>query len=186
VRKSLKSELEISNGSIEDFYKLYSKNMRDLGTPTHSKEFFDHVISEFGEKANILVVVYKSEPVAAAILLCFKDTMISGWAASDKKHRNLNPNNLLYWSAIKLACEEGYTVFDFGKSIKDSGTYKFKKPWGAEPCQLYYSYYLKSPRKNIPDTSTLNAKRQVFSKIYRGIPLTMANFIGPMLRRNFS
>lgn len=186
IRKSLNSELTISNGSVEEFYGLYSKNMRDLGTPTHSKEFFNSVIMEFKENAEILVVKKNNVPISAAILLYFKDIVISGWAASDREYRNFSPNNLLYWHAIKTACEKGYKSFDFGRSIVGTGTYNFKMPWGAQPNQLYYNYYLNSSNKLIPNTSTLNNKRKIFTGIYKKVPLAVANLVGPVLRRNFA
>jgi FemAB-related protein (PEP-CTERM system-associated) len=181
VRKSLKSDLEMSNGSVEDFYNLYSKNMRDLGTPTHNKEFFSAIISEFRDKAYILTVRHNGKSVSAAILLYFKDTVISGWAASDRKYKDLNPNNLLYWSAIKMACEKGYKFFDFGRSIEGSGTYRFKKPWGAEENHLQYEYYLNTI-KHMPDTSQANANRKLFAWIWQTLPLSLTNAIGPKLR----
>lgn len=184
AKKSLKSELEVSNGNIEDFYKLYSKNMRDLGAPPHSKEFFNNVILEFGKHAKVITILHKGKPVSSAILLCFRDTVISGWAASDRIYNKLNPNNLLYWTAIKEACENGYQYFDFGRSIYDSGTYNFKKPWGVTSCQLQYVYYL-NRAKNIPDTSQSNLKRQKFAKVWSKMPLSLTNYIGPKLRGGF-
>jgi FemAB-related protein (PEP-CTERM system-associated) len=183
IRNSLKSKLEISEGSIEDFYKLYSKNMRYLGTPTHSRKFFNNVISEFRGKADILTVQLMGEPVSASILLHFKDTIISGWAASAREYREFSPNNLLYWDAIKSACEKGYKYFDFGRSIKDSGTYRFKKPWGAEEKQLQYAYYL-NRIKHIPDISQANLSRRRFAKLWKALPLPLTNILGTKLRGN--
>jgi serine/alanine adding enzyme len=183
IRKSLNSELETYNGSVKEFYKLYSKNMRDLGTPTHSKEFFSNVVSEFKENAEILSVRQNCKPVSAAILLYFRDIVISGWAASDREFRNFSPNNLLYWSAIKNACEKGYKFFDFGRSIKGSGTYGFKKPWGAEEKQLQYLYYLNGIRQ-IPDSSQANLERQLFARVWQTLPISITNALGTKLRGN--
>jgi FemAB-related protein (PEP-CTERM system-associated) len=183
IRNSLKYNLEINEGSIEDFYKLYSKNMRSLGTPTHSRKFFNTVISEFRGKADIQIVQLMGEPVSAAILLYFKDTVISGWAASAREYREFSPNNLLYWDAIKSACEKGYKYFDFGRSIEGSGTYRFKKPWGAQEKQLQYVYYLNRV-KYMPDTSQANLKRRQFAKLWQALPLSLTNALGTKLRRN--
>ena len=71
AKKSLKSELEVSNSNVEDFYKLYSKNMRDLGSPSHSKEFFNNVILESGKLAEIIAVSHRGKPVSSAILFLF-------------------------------------------------------------------------------------------------------------------
>lgn len=183
IRKSLNSKLEISKGSADEFYKLYSKNMRDLGTPTHSREFFNAIVSESKGSAEILTVRCNGVSISAAILLHFKDTVISGWAASDRKYSNLNPNNLLYWSAIKNACEDGYKFFDFGRSIQDSGTHRFKKPWGAEEKYLQYEYYLNGI-EHMPDTSQANLKRKQFARIWKTLPLILTNALGTRLRGN--
>ena len=185
IRKALKSNLEISHdNNIKEFYKLYTKNMRNLGTPPHSYAFFKNLLLEFHEHAKIVRVQYQGLTIASLFLFSFKHTVISGWAASDKAYQKFNPNNLLYWEVIKWSCEEGYKYFDFGRSIYDSGTFRFKKPWGAEPEQLRYQYYLCNI-KNMPDTSQSNLKRQRFAKVWRKIPLPIANILGSKVRGSF-
>ena len=39
---------------------------------------------------------------------------------------------LLYWEVLKLAIDRHYRVFDFGRSSRDSGTFRFKQQWGAQ------------------------------------------------------
>ena len=183
IRKALKSNLEIrSDNNIGDFYRLYTKNMRDLGTPPHSYAFLKNLLHEFPEHTKIVRVQYPGTTIASLFLVSFKHTMISGWAASDRAYQNFNPNNLLYWGVIKSGCEEGYKYFDFGRSIYDSGTFRFKKPWGAEPEQLCYQYYLCN-MKNMPDTSQSNPKRQRFVKFWRKLPIRLATTAGPLIRK---
>lgn len=184
VRKSIKTKLEISDGQVKDFYNIYSKNLRDLGTPPHDRKFFEIVKSEFGTEMEIIMVRHISKPIASAILLKFKNTVISGWAASDRNYSELNPNNFLYWNAIKDSCEKGYDFFDFGRSLNDSGTYKFKKAWGAEEKQLHYEYYLNKMKK-LPDTSQTNSKRQSFAKFWKIMPLSVTNLFCGKLRGRF-
>ena len=184
IRKAIKSGVKIANDShIEEFYGLYTRNMRDLGTPPHSFAFFKNLLHEFPEHTRVVSVKYDGVSVAAMLLLYFKDTIISGWAASDRRYRNVNPNNLLYWEVIKAGCEAGYKYFDFGRSLRGSGTFKFKKPWGGKIKQLYYQYHLFNNRKNMPDTSQLNPKRRKFAGIWRKMPLKLATAIGPLIRR---
>lgn len=185
IRKALKSNLEIrTDTNIKEFYKLYTKNMRDLGTPPHSLAFFTNLLQEFTEYAKIVTVHYNGTCIAGLFLLFFRDTIISGWAASDRAYQKFQPNNLLYWEVIKHGCEEGYEYFDFGRSIYDSGTFKFKKPWGGEAEQLYYEYYLNAIN-NMPDNSQLNTKRQKFAITWKKLPVRIANSIGPFLRKSF-
>ena len=183
IRKAIKSGVKIANDShIEEFYGLYTRNMRDLGTPPHSFAFFKNLLHEFPEHTRVVSVKYDGVSVAAMFLLYFKDTIISGWAASDRKYRKINPNNLLYWEVIKAGCESGYKYFDFGRSLKGSGTFNFKKPWGGEIKQLHYQYHLCN-KKNIPDTSQSNPKRQKFARVWKKMPLKLTTAIGPLMRK---
>ncbi|MFW6194544.1 MAG: FemAB family XrtA/PEP-CTERM system-associated protein [Halobacteriota archaeon] len=182
VRKAYKSNLECSLCSLKQFYDLYLKNMKLLGTPAHPCDFFSKLMKEFPDKSTIFGVEYNDKVVSSTILLSFKDTLISGWTASDKEYSNLNPNNLLYWEVIKYACEQGYSYFDFGRSLVDSGTYQFKKPWGGDIINLSYQYY---GRKKIPDTSQTNPKRRKFASLWRKTPSPLANLLNPRLRGHF-
>ena len=186
TRKAINSgvEIKMGNNHCRNFFHMYSINMRNLGAPVHAYSFFANLLSEFPEQTEISVIMYEGKVIAGAFLLDFKDTIISGWASSDKSYKNFNPNNLLYWEIIKKGCQEGYKYFDFGRSIADSGTYRFKKPWGAEVTQLHYQYYLNRTKK-IPDTSQINNKRKMFAKIWRRMPVLLTERIGPLLRGNF-
>ena len=161
---------------------MYAKNLRDLGTPVHSTNFFKNILVEFPQ-SEVMIAKYKGIVIAGMLLLRFKNIIISGWAGSLRNYLKLCPNNLLYWNAIKAGCETGFHYFDFGRSIPQSGTFRFKKAWGGEPKQLYYQYYLKMSR--IPDTSQSNSKRKIFANIWRCLPISVVNTLGPKLRKNF-
>jgi hypothetical protein len=40
---------------------------------------------------------------------------------------------ILYWAVLEFACQGGYHRFDFGRSTRDQGTFRFKQQWGAAP-----------------------------------------------------
>jgi FemAB-related protein (PEP-CTERM system-associated) len=183
IRKALRSDLEISwDNNLKEFYSIYSKNMRELGSPPHSYTFFNNLMHEFSNHVKIIRVQMDSRTIGALFLISFKHTLISGWAASDKTYQKFNPNNLLYWEVIRYGCEKDYKFFDFGRSTFNSGTFNFKKPWGAEPKQLCYRYYL-SNMKKIPDTSQSNPKRQIFAKVWRRLPLRLTTMAGSYIRK---
>jgi len=186
TRKAMKSGLGVMTGAdyLRDFYRIYARNMRDLGAPVHAYSFYANLLGEFPEQTGIVVVRCDGQVIAGTFLLYFKDTVISGWASSDKSYQRFNPNNLLYWEVIKDSCEVGYEYFDFGRSIADSGTYRFKKPWGAEVVQLCYQYYLNKATK-MPDTSQTSPTRKMFAEVWRRIPVSIAERVGPRLRRSF-
>lgn len=185
IKHSIENNLVVSSSSnyLDDFYKIYSHNMRDLGTPVHSFAFFKNLLKEFPENTNIAIVRYNDIPIAAVLLLYFKDTVIYGWGSSDRKYSKYSPNYILFWELIKQSCKGKFNYFDFGRSQKEDGTYLFKTGWGAQPKQLYYQYHLYKSR-NIPDLSKSNTKRQKFANLWKNLPVYLTNIIGPKIRCN--
>jgi FemAB-related protein (PEP-CTERM system-associated) len=185
TRKAMKSGLifSLDREHLHDFYNLYAFNMRELGTPVHKYGFFLNLLDEFPEKVYLANVHLENKIIAGAIILTFKDTMISGWAASDSRFLNMNPNNILYWETIKYGCENGYKYFDFGRSVKGSGTYNFKKKWATIPKQLYYSFYLNKARE-IPRVDPHNPKYEKSIKRWRRLPFWITKILGPRIRKH--
>lgn len=185
IGNAMKNNLVITTNPIyiNEFYKLYSNNMKDLGTPVHSYTFFKNLLEEFSENTNITIVQYNNIPIAAVLLLYFKDVVIYGWGSSDRKYLQYSPNYILFWELIKQSCEKKYNYFDFGRSQKTDGTFLFKKGWGGEPRQLYYQYYSKNS-KRAPDMSKSNSTRQKFAMLWKNLPIPIANKLGPFLRSN--
>jgi len=184
IRKAYKSNLKFTNCGLKEFYKLYTGNMKHLGAPPHSYNFFENLMKEFPRDTIISGTVHDGITIASTFLLSFKDTLISGWTASDRKYSLFNPNNFLYWEVIKFACYNGHRYFDFGRSLINSGTFRFKKPWGANQIHLRYMYYLIKLKKVI-DSSQANPSREKFSKVWRKLPIVVTNSLGPKLRKNF-
>lgn len=185
VRKASKSGLEIKTGGMEEidrFYKVYAVNMRDLGVPSHGKKFFRDIVSEFPDKTRIFSVVNGDETVASGFTFGFKDKLEIPWASSIRKYNSLCPNHLLYWEIVRYACSDGYSYFSFGRSLKDSGTFRFKKQWGTEPRQLYWQYCLLNGN-GLPQTNPQNSKYSMAIKLWQRTPLFMTKIIGPRLMR---
>jgi hypothetical protein len=79
---------------------------------------------------------------------------------------------------MRYAREQGYKIFDFGRSKRGTGAFDFKRHWGFEPEPLHYQYYL--PKGGlIPDINPLNPKLKIFISLWKKFPLPIANFFGP-------
>ena len=129
---------------IERYYKLHLMTRKRQGTPSQSFKFFKSVFENIIEKnLGIVSLVYKGNtPVAGGVYLHFNKTFTHKYSASDYSYWKMQPNNLLMYEMIKYAVENGFKVFDFGKTdLKNEGLRKFKSGWGAEEKPLYYSYY---------------------------------------------
>lgn len=58
---------------LDSFYRVFSRNMRDLGTPVYSKAFFKNILAAFPESSWICTVYQGSLPVASGFLIGFKE-----------------------------------------------------------------------------------------------------------------
>lgn len=187
IRRPIKEDMYAKKGGadlLEEFYRIFTINMRDLGTPPLPKGFFNDILTRFPENAFIVIVSSKDgQSVAAAFLLKYKDTFEIPWASTIRKYNRFSPNMLLYWESIQLAIEQNCRFFDFGRCSPDSGTYRFKKQWGAEEKQLYW-YYILPENAKLPEINPENPKLKMFIRIWQKTPLFLTTFLGPKIIKN--
>jgi len=186
VRKAQKSGLTASAGGAErldDFYGIFARNMRDLGTPVYGRAFFDSVLRGCGESARVIVAEQNGTPVAAAITLSHRSTIEVPWASSLGEFRSLCPNHMLYWFIIEWAIEHHFEFLDFGRSTPDEGTFHFKRQWGALPSPLCWEYRLLR-HAALPDQSPKNPKFRTAIEAWKRCPLWLTNTLGPHIVRS--
>ncbi|MEO8443854.1 MAG: FemAB family XrtA/PEP-CTERM system-associated protein [Gammaproteobacteria bacterium] len=165
------------------FYAVFARNMRDLGTPVYARSFFTTVARELPEFVDVVIVELAGKPVAAGFLIHFAGRTEIPWASSLRSVNRLGVNMLLYWACLQRAIERGSTVFDFGRSTVDSGTYQFKRQWGAEPVPHYWHYWLRGGGE-LPRLNPSNPKFALAIAAWQRLPLWLANGLGPHIVRN--
>lgn len=182
IRKAEKSGLRADFGLhyLSEFYRVFVRNIRDLGTPVFSAQFFKNILEVFSDRVNLLVLKMNEQVVSGMLLFRFKDVLSEPWVSSLREYNKFYVNNLLYWKAIEYAGRNGFAWFDFGRSTVESGTYDFKLQWGAKPVPLYYQYQLNKARA-VPMVDAHNNKYQFFIDIWKKLPLFAANFVGPKI-----
>jgi FemAB-related protein (PEP-CTERM system-associated) len=186
VRKAQKSGLTYHTGGAElldQFYGVFARNMRDLGTPVYGRALFEEVLAAFPTRARIHVVRHGDVPVAGGVTYRTGDRIEVPWASSIRDFNSLCPNHLLYWSAIEGAAAAGCRVFDFGRSTPHEGTYRFKEQWGATALPLCWEYHLASGG-DLPDTGASNPKFSLAVSMWKKLPVGVASGIGPMIVRS--
>jgi FemAB-related protein (PEP-CTERM system-associated) len=186
IRRPAKEGLVSRVGSREllpDFYHVFGRNMRDLGSPVHSRELFEKVIQFFPQKTRI-VMVYGPDgtPMAGSLVIGHRDTLSNPWASALREYSRLSPNMLLYWSMLAHACERGYRFFDFGRSTPHEGTYRFKKQWGASPRPLTW-YTIRPDGGEIAEHGMSPGRFQWAIECWKKLPLPLARRLGPLIRR---
>ena len=186
VKRPMKDGLISKIGGLElldNFYDIFLINMRDLGSPVHSKKLIYNVLKEFPEKAKIVAVYKDGQPLAASIIVGFKDTLENPWASSLRQFSRLNPNMLLYWTMLEYACDNGFKYFDFGRSSPDEGTYKFKKQWGSKPENLHWHNIFLNGKPISEDTDE-KSKFDKAIQYWQKLPVSVTKIIGPMIRKH--
>lgn len=189
IKKPIQDGLKAKMGGVElvdEFYQVFSENMRNLGSPVHSRKWVHAVVSKFDERAKVCVI-YTPDGVAAAagIALFHNETVSIPWASSLGCFKRLNANMLLYWSFLSFAADRKFKYFDFGRSTPGEGTYKFKEQWGAKPQELTWMTIPSEAHQGSYDFPMPITRKQV-AEIWKRMPLGVCNFVGPFLRRQIS
>lgn len=189
IRKAEKNGLNYVLGSnqtlLDDFYQVFVCNMRKLGSPVHSKLWFQHLYEQY-QNDMLISVVYKDKlPIGGGIVLLTANKACIPWASTLAEYNKLAPNMLLYWSILQHLSDNEYSQFDFGRSSFGEGTFKFKQQWGAEPVALNWHLPgdLPSPLNESDGTNNL---RQLVETAWSYLPLSLTTWLGPKVRKYIS
>lgn len=189
IRKAEKNGLTFRMGrdksALEQFYHVLSSNMRDIGSPVHSKQWFESIRKRYAQDMAIGIVCKDEIPVGAGMLLFLENKAAIPWASTLSKYNHLAPNMLLYWGLLKYATDRHCTVFDFGRSSYGEGTYKFKKQWGARAVPLEWKIYSVGGKLTAAKGGSKRMRR-IFESLWRRLPLQISNVLGPYIRKYIS
>lgn len=168
---------------LDDYYRVFSTHMRDLGTPVYSKQFFANILEALPDNSHIVVVSVNKKPVSTAFLLGHRDMMEIPWASTLRQANPMNINVWMYRSILGYAIQNGFSYFDFGRSTIDAGTYRFKKQWGAMPVEHHWYYWMKDA-KELPELNPDNPKYKLLINVWKRLPVFISNLIGPHVIKN--
>lgn len=178
INKTYKNNLKITiSNNLESmalFYDVYCRNMLRLGSPPLSNKFFNNLLKEykFGE-VQIFLVKFERKVIGGSVVLSYNNFAEDCWLSTLSEYNHLYTSVLLYWEMIKHCITKEKKYFSFGRSTKDSSLAHFKRQWNPIEKQLYFSY---SEQQNF------SLKKITFlPKIWKLLPLKIANFIGPKI-----
>lgn len=186
IKRPKKEGAEVKQGGIElldDFYSVFCRNMRDLGTPVYSKSWFEAILRAFPDECHLVVVTLENQPVAACFLIRHGQTIDIPWASSLREANRFGVNMLQYWEALEYSIEQGCKYFDFGRSNKGAPTVRFKKQWGAEEKQLHWYQWTPEQTETVR-IDPHSGKFSLATKVWQKLPLPLANALGPMIVKN--
>ena len=184
VRKASKCGVTVQSGAeyLGEFYDIYSRNLRDMGTPVLTSKFFDCMVDAFPEHVRVYRATHQGKTIGAKIILIDGDTCYFVWVASIRKHLNYAPVHALNWKAIEDACAAGCRQVDFGRSTAESSHQDFKKYWGVESYTLPWAYQLLNCQTT-PGLNKENPKFDLAMALWKKLPVFVSRLIGPPIAR---
>jgi FemAB-related protein (PEP-CTERM system-associated) len=187
IRNAQKHGLTDFTGGAEllsVLYPIYSHSVRNLGTPVFPRRLFQELLEEFPRDSRILVAERDGKAVSAVLAFFHAGHVLPHYAGTLHEAYRYSGSDYMYWSLMRVAADRGSTVYDFGRSKRETGAFEFKKHWGLEPTPLAYQYLLLRD-KTIPDLSPKNPRFSLAIRAWRRLPLPVAERIGPRVVRFF-
>ncbi|MGH7247572.1 MAG: GNAT family N-acetyltransferase, partial [Pseudomonadota bacterium] len=183
IRRPLKDGITMRFGEdqVAPFFAVFAQHMRDLGTPTQSRRFFDAIAKEFGESSWFGCAYLGNVAVAAGCALHWDAEVEMTWASSLVAYKRSSPNMLLYWTFIERAIREGIKTFNFGRCTPESGTHRFKRQWGTRDEVLWW--YGLSNNAGGKTPSPDDARYAWGPTLWKRLPTSLATAIGPRIVR---
>lgn len=179
-------ELVVSTAAEESdsFYRLLLQTRRRHGVPIQPRRFFTWLWADMLDRGLGFAVIarLRGRPIAGAVFLSSRQTVVYKYGASDVRFWQLRPNNAVMWAAIEWALERGCAQFEFGRTdIQNHGLREFKARWGAVEAPLVYSTLGGS--SGLPGTGRAGA---LLGKVIRRSPPIVCRSLGELLYRHFA
>jgi len=168
---------------LRRFYAMQLETRRRKGIPVQPRKFFDllgkHILAQ---GLGFVLLAYKDvQCLAGGLFLHWQQTLTYKYAASSGEDQQYRPNNLLSWTAMRWGCENGYTVFDLGRTeLENAGLRRFKNGWGAEESPLIYSMLSAAP-PSASDSKLMSLMEPLIQKA----PPWVCRAAGELLYRHF-
>lgn len=179
VRRPRKEGMEVRFGrdELDAFYRVFSVNMRDLGTPVLPRAFFDAAARAFGDRMwTATVRSADGEPVAGGCGFLYRGEFEMTWASSLREYQQYTVNEFLYWSFMERLVEEGADTFNFGRCTPGSGTHRWKRKWRGRDVPLPWLQWTPAATPS-PERPLYRAATWLWSRL----PVAVTNRIGPHL-----
>jgi lipid II:glycine glycyltransferase (peptidoglycan interpeptide bridge formation enzyme) len=167
IRLAARKGVMVREGTSEDlpdFYRLMQITSERDRFGIHSESYYEVVYQLFAPRglAKLFLATFEDKVLAGLMAFAFGQRAWYMYGASSNEHRNLMPNHLLQWEAIKWAKERGCLTYDMWgvpdeeeevlerEFLKRSGglwgVYRFKRGFGGQVVHYLGAYdYVYSP-----------------------------------------
>ncbi len=175
------AELKVGLDQVDGFYDVYSRNMRDLGTPVLPRKFFERIAAAFPSTVLFAALYLQGAPICGQCSFLWRDTLEMVWGSSVREYNRLKPTTYMHWAFMELAIQRGLKLFDFGRCTPGSGTHVFKSQWGGRDVPLPWLVWSRGAADSPPSPD--RPLYRLAASAWSRLPLSVANRAGPILSR---
>ncbi len=168
---------------LDDLVRMFHVNKRNLGSPGLPPKLFTSLCDEFGDAVTVHLVRRGREPLAAVMSFLWRGTVYAYYAGTaEGADRAYSASNFMYMALREWAVEAGFRTFDFGRSRRDSGAYRFKTHQGFEGRDLAYRFHLVRDQ-GLPTFTPSNPRTKVLRDTWSRLPLWATRRLSTALAR---
>jgi FemAB-related protein (PEP-CTERM system-associated) len=184
ARNKYKLTVSVDDDHLPEVWRLYAISMRRLASLNYPYSFFERLVTQTPGKHWVSLVRWKGRPVAGLVTFLFKDRVLPYFIGTTDDAKRCSAANYIYLTVMERAVQEGYRVFDFGRTRRDNGgSFAFKRFQGFEPRPLGYQVYT-APGADTPNLSPDNPKFNLTRRVWSHLPLCVTRPLGAALARH--
>ncbi|GCE25684.1 hypothetical protein KDA_11680 [Dictyobacter alpinus] len=140
LRKGVQIRVASSPADVEAWYALLQTTGERDQFGIHSLTYYQQAWKVFApdDRLRLLLAEYDGQLLAGIVVVVLAGQAIYLYGASSNAQRQLMPNYVLQWEAIRWAKQRGARLYDFwGIPATDAedeamaGVYRFKRGWGG-------------------------------------------------------
>lgn len=181
-RAKVKAVWESSQLRLRDFYELMVRTRARHCLPPQPYKWFKNVLECMGNDAELGVLYVEKTPVAAVLVLHFKDVTYFKYGCSDARYHGLGTMPYLLWQAVVKAKLRGSSFFDLGRTGSDEhGLLIFKNRWTQLRQTL--TYWVSSTRER-SFASSKDSELVLIKRVCSFLPQRLLAVAGAMIYRH--
>jgi CelD/BcsL family acetyltransferase involved in cellulose biosynthesis len=166
---------------LKDFYQLLVRTRARHNLPPQPYAWFRNLVDGMGSALDLRIAYMEQIPVAAVLILHFKDKSYYKYGCSDERFHHLGSIPFLLWRAILNAKSIGSRTFDLGRTAVDQhGLLEFKKHWA--PVSGSSTYWKFPPGPSL--SSSLGWNLNFVKSVCAYVPTRLLRIAGTALYRH--
>ena len=170
IKRAKQEQVTQRSGASEEllsqFYALLTFTRKRQRTLIQPIEWYLNLVKYLRDALQIRIAYKNSLPIAAIIVLRFRNTVVYKYGASDRGLANLGAMPFLFWKLMQEAKGDGVDELDMGRSDHDAiGLSTFKRRCGATESRITYWRQGTGPVASFSGTRMGRIARQVVAHL---------------------